>query len=312
MFFYKKRNVHGLLLLDKPRGISSNNALQKVKIIFNAKKAGYIGTLDPLATGMLPICFGECTKFSYYLTESHKTYHVIAKLGEKTSTSDSDGVIIQKRPILFNFRKLLLSIREFIGLIEQMPSMYSAIKYNGIPLYKYARRGINIIRDTRKVTIYDIYSIHQEKNLITFKIFCSKGTYIRTLIDDLGEKLGCGAHVVFLRRLQVASYLHTQLVTISDLYKLSSLKNIDNVKIFQNIDDLLIPIDDLISFLPKIYLSTEESYNFKLGAKIDFFSNIKNSLVRVIEEKSKRFIGVGKINKEALLIPYRLVSRFTN
>ncbi|QCI17769.1 tRNA pseudouridine(55) synthase TruB [Buchnera aphidicola (Acyrthosiphon lactucae)] len=312
MFFNKKRNVHGLLLLDKPQGISSNNALQKVKTIFNAKKAGYIGTLDPLATGMLPICFGECAKFSHYLKDSNKRYHVIAKLGEKTSTSDSDGIVIKKRPILFTSYQLNLSIKELTGLIEQVPSMYSAIKYNGIPLYKYARQGLKVKRNIRKVIVYNIYAINQEKNLIEFKILCSKGTYVRTLIDDLGEKLGCGAHVVFLRRLQVASYLYTQLVTISNLYKLLNKNNIDNINFFKNIDNLLMPVDSPVSFLPKVYLSFKQSYNFKLGQKIEFFSNIKNSLVRVIEEKNKIFIGLGKINTEALLIPYRLVSRFTN
>ncbi|QCO70931.1 tRNA pseudouridine(55) synthase TruB [Buchnera aphidicola] len=312
MFFYKKRSVHGLFLLDKPQGISSNNALQKVKIIFNAKKAGYIGTLDPLATGMLPICFGECTKFAHYLTESNKRYHVIAKLGEKTSTSDSDGIIIKKRPILFNSYKLDLSIKELIGSIEQIPSMYSAIKYNGIPLYKYARKGLIIKRNSRKVTVYDIYSICQENNLIEFKIFCSKGTYIRTLIDDLGEKLGCGAHVIFLRRLQVASYPYTQLVTISDLYKLLNEKNINNFNSFENIDNLLMPVDSPVSFLPKVYLSCKQSYNFRLGQIVNFCSTTENSLVRVIEEENKKFIGLGKINMGKLLIPYRLVSEFTN
>ncbi|QCI22819.1 tRNA pseudouridine(55) synthase TruB [Buchnera aphidicola] len=312
MFFYKKRSVHGLFLLDKPQGISSNNALQKVKIIFNAKKAGYIGTLDPLATGMLPICFGECTKFAHYLTGSNKRYHVIAKLGEKTSTSDSDGIVIKKRPILFTSYKLDLSIKELIGPIEQIPSMYSAIKYNGIPLYKYARQGVNIERNSRKVTVYDIYSIYQENNLIEFKIFCSKGTYIRTLIDDLGEKLGCGAHVIFLRRLQVASYPYTQLVTISHLYELLNKKNINNFNPFKNIDDLLMPVDSPVSFLPKVHLSSKQSYNFRLGQIVHFCSTIKNSLVRVIEEENKKFIGLGKINMGKLLIPYRLISEFTN
>ncbi|QIQ41960.1 MAG: tRNA pseudouridine(55) synthase TruB [Buchnera aphidicola (Microlophium carnosum)] len=312
MFFYKKRNVHGFFLLDKPTGISSNHALQKVKMIFNAKKAGYIGTLDPLATGMLPICFGECTKFAHYLTESNKRYHVIAKLGEKTSTSDSDGIIIKKRPVLFTTCKLDLSIKELKDSIEQIPSMYSAIKYNGIPLYQYARQGLKIIRSTRKITIHDIYSVQQKKNLIEFKILCSKGTYIRTIIDDLGEKLGCGAHVIFLRRLQVASYLYTQLVTISDLYKLLSTKNIDDVDFFKNIDDLLMPVDSPVSFLPEVRLSTKQSYHFRLGQSIKFLSDIKNSLVRVTEEENKKFIGLGKINIEELLIPYRLVSRFSN
>ncbi|QCI23902.1 tRNA pseudouridine(55) synthase TruB [Buchnera aphidicola (Macrosiphoniella sanborni)] len=307
MFFYKKRSVHGLLLLDKPQGISSNNALQKVKIIFNAKKAGYIGTLDPLATGMLPICFGECTKFSDYLMQSNKRYHVIAKLGEKTSTSDSNGVIIKKRPILFNSSQLKSSIDQLIGVIHQMPSMYSAIKYQGLPLYKYARKGLNIERKTRKIIVHNIYSLYQEKNLIEFKILCSKGTYIRTLIDDLGEKLGCGAHVIFLRRLQVASYLHNQLVTLPSLYELLNTNYINDVIFFKKLDSLLMSIDSPVSFLPKVYLSIKQSYNFKLGQAVKFTSDITNGLVRVIEENNK-FIGLGKIKSRELLTPYRLVS----
>ncbi|QCI19936.1 MAG: tRNA pseudouridine(55) synthase TruB [Buchnera aphidicola (Brevicoryne brassicae)] len=311
MFFHKKRNINGLLLLDKPKGISSNNALQQVKLIFNAKKAGYIGTLDPLATGLLPICFGECTKFSHYLTDSNKRYHVIAKLGEKTSTSDSDGVIIKKRPITFTDLQLNLSIKELTGLIDQVPSMYSAIKYNGISLYKYARQGLNIKRSARKVSIYNIDAIHQKNDLIEFKVFCSKGTYIRTLVEDLGEKLGCGAHVVFLRRLQVGSYFSKKLVKISDLHELLKKENIKNNSFFNKIDDLLMPVDSPVSFLPEVYLSPKKSYNFKLGQTVNFNSNIKNSLVRV-RDKDNKFIGLGKINMEELLIPYRLVSTFGN
>ncbi|QCI20510.1 tRNA pseudouridine(55) synthase TruB [Buchnera aphidicola (Brachycaudus cardui)] len=307
MFLQKKRNIHGLLLLDKPLGISSNHALQKVKCIFNAKKAGYIGTLDPLATGMLPICFGECTKFASYLTDSNKRYHVIAKLGEKTSTSDSYGVVIKKRPILFTSYQLDASIKALTGLINQIPSMYSAIKCNGIPLYKYARQGLNIQRSIRKISIYKIDHIFQKNNLIEFKVFCSKGTYIRTLVEDLGEKLGCGAHVVFLRRLQVASYSYNKLVKISDLYKLLNREKIDNINVFEKIDNLLMPIDSPISFLPAVYISSKQAYYFKLGQVLNVSSNIQNSLVRVIDE-DKKFIGLGKIKKEELLIPYRLLS----
>ncbi|QCI16044.1 tRNA pseudouridine(55) synthase TruB [Buchnera aphidicola] len=312
MFFCKKRHVHGLLLLDKPQGMSSNNALQKVKSIFNAKKAGYIGTLDPLATGMLPICFGESTKFSSYLTESNKRYHVIAKLGENTSTSDSDGIIIKKRSIFFTPDKLYASIKELTGLIDQIPSMYSAIKHNGIPLYKYARQGISILRNSRKVSIYKIYSINQKDNLIEFKVFCSKGTYIRTLVEDLGEKLECGAHVIFLRRLQVGYYPYTKLVKISYLDQLLNELDSQNINFFKKIDNLLMPIDSPISFLPQVFISYKKLYTFKLGQSIYLNSHIKNSLVRVIEIENKKFIGLGKINNESMLIPYRLVSTSSN
>lgn len=229
MFFHKKRNVNGLLLLDKPKGLSSNSILQKVKLIFNAKKAGYIGTLDPLATGILPICFGETTKFSNYLNEFDKHYHVIAKLGEKTSTSDADGILLIKRPVLFTPLSLISALKELTGLISQIPSMYSAIKYNGTPLYKYARKGINIKRKARNVFIYEIKLINQKNNQIELKIHCSKGTYIRTLIEDLGEKLLCGAHVISLRRLKVGLFSYSNLVKISFLENLLNEKNIQKI-----------------------------------------------------------------------------------
>ncbi|AYN24694.1 tRNA pseudouridine(55) synthase TruB [Buchnera aphidicola] len=312
MFFHKKRNVNGFLLLDKPQGMSSNNVLQKVKIIFNAKKAGYIGTLDPLATGMLPICFGETTKFSHYLSESDKYYNVIAKLGEKTSTSDSDGIILRKRPVFFTSFDLNLALKALTGLINQKPSMYSAIKHNGIPLYKYARKGINIKRNIRCVFIYKITLINQKDNWIELNVHCSKGTYIRTLIEDLGEKLFCGAHVIALRRLKIGLLSCSKLVKLTFLENLSNKENTKQINFFKKIDDLLMPIDTPIHFLPKIYISIKKLSVFKLGQKVPFLSNIKNSLVRVFEKDNNKFVGLGKINSKQILIPYRLVSMLTN
>ncbi|QCI21668.1 tRNA pseudouridine(55) synthase TruB [Buchnera aphidicola (Hyadaphis tataricae)] len=309
MFFHKKRRVDGFLLLDKPHGISSNKALQIVKIIFHAKKAGYIGTLDPMATGVLPICFGECTKFAHYLTDLNKKYHVIAKFGEQTSTSDANGIVIKKRPICFSYMKLCLSIRKLTGLIDQTPPMHSAIKYNGIPLYKYAHQGLKIKRNARKVIIHKIDSIYKENNLINFTVLCSKGTYVRTLVEDLGEILGCGAHVVFLRRLQVGAYSHANLTTISNLNKLIEQQDINKNNDFQAIDNLLMPIDSPVYFLPKLHLSEKKSYNFKLGQSVVISSDIENVLVRVIE-KNNIFLGLGKIIMKKILVPYRLVSIF--
>ncbi|QCI16617.1 tRNA pseudouridine(55) synthase TruB [Buchnera aphidicola (Aphis craccivora)] len=302
MFFYKKRDINGFLLIDKPIGISSNNTLQQVKSIFHAKKAGYIGTLDPLASGMLPVCFGESTKFSCYLNNSDKKYNVVAKLGEKTSTFDSDGIIIKKRDISFTHIELDKTLKELTGFINQIPSMYSAIKHNGVPLYKYARQGLNIPRNIRQIKIYKLTLVSQKNNLIELNVHCSKGTYIRTLIDDLGEKLGCGAHVISLRRTQVGLLSYSKLVTIPYLKELSNKKNINQL------DNLLMPVDTPVCFLPKVYLSYKESFNFKLGKKISFKSYIKNSLVRVLEKEKKIFLGLGEIYTEEILIPYRLIS----
>ncbi|QCI18345.1 tRNA pseudouridine(55) synthase TruB [Buchnera aphidicola (Aphis nasturtii)] len=306
MFFYKKRNINGFLLIDKPIGISSNNTLQQVKSIFNAKKAGYIGTLDPLASGVLPVCFGESTKFAHYLNSSDKRYTVTAKLGEKTSTFDSDGIIIKKRTISFTCLELYKALKELTGLVDQIPSMYSAIKYHGVPLYKYARKGFDIPRNVRQVKIYQLNLIEQKNNLIRLNIHCSKGTYIRTLIDDLGEKLGCGAHVISLRRIQVG------LLSCSKLVKIPYLKTLLHKNNIKELDNLLMPIDTPVCFLPKVYLSKKQSFNFKLGQEIGFESNIKNSLVRVLEKEKKVFLGLGKIDTQEKLIPYRLISTCTN
>jgi tRNA pseudouridine55 synthase len=197
------RDVHGVLLLDKPQGVSSNDVLQKVKRIFNANRAGHTGALDPLATGMLPICLGEATKFSQYLLDSDKRYRVIARLGERTDTSDADGNIVQTRPVSFSQADLDSALESFRGETLQVPSMFSALKHQGRPLYEYARQGIEIAREPRPITVYELQFIRWQDNELELEIHCSKGTYIRTIIDDLGEKLGCGAHVIMLRRVQV-------------------------------------------------------------------------------------------------------------
>ena len=204
------RDVHGVLLLDKPQGASSNDVLQKVKRIYNANRAGHTGALDPLATGMLPICLGEATKFSQYLLDSDKRYRVIAKLGQRTDTSDADGQVVEERPLTFSDEQLAAALDSFRGETQQVPSMYSALKYQGKKLYEYARQGIEVPREARPITVYELLFIRREGDELELEIHCSKGTYIRTIIDDLGEKLGCGAHVIFLRRLAVSKYLTTE------------------------------------------------------------------------------------------------------
>lgn len=202
----KGRNIDGIVLLDKPTGMSSNHALQRVKRIYNASKAGHTGALDPLATGMLPVCLGEATKFSQHLLDADKRYLVTAKLGQRTDTSDSDGEVVSERPLNFTQEALDAALDSFRGDTLQVPSMFSALKYQGQPLYKYAREGKEVPREARPITVFELNFIKLEGDELTLDIHCSKGTYIRTIIDDLGEKLGCGAHVIMLRRTAVAGY----------------------------------------------------------------------------------------------------------
>ena len=214
------RDVHGVLLLDKPQGASSNDVLQKVKRIYNANRAGHTGALDPLATGMLPICLGEATKFSQYLLDSDKRYRVIAKLGQRTDTSDADGQVVEERPVTFSAEQLDAALESFRGDTMQVPSMYSALKYQGKKLYEYARQGIDVPREARPITVYELLFIRHEGDELELEVHCSKGTYIRTIIDDLGEKLGCGAHVIYLRRLAVSKYPVERMVTLEHLHEI--------------------------------------------------------------------------------------------
>ena len=213
----KGRPIDGVILVDKPTGISSNDTLQKVKRIFFAQKAGHTGALDPLATGMLPICFGEATKFSQFLLDSDKRYRVIAKLGERTDTSDSDGEVVQTREVKVDRGQLERCIAKFRGTTDQIPSMYSALKYQGRKLYEYAREGIEVPRESRKITVYSVELLRFSNNEVEMELHVSKGTYIRTIVDDLGEMLGCGAHVTYLRRTGVSHYPVERMVTIEQL-----------------------------------------------------------------------------------------------
>lgn len=287
-----RRDVHGVLLLDKPQGMTSNDALQKVKRLFNAKKAGHTGALDPLATGMLPICFGEATKFSQYLLDSDKRYRVIAKLGERTDTSDADGQIISTRSVNITQSQIEEALTHFRGDILQVPTMFSALKYQGKPLYEYARQGIVIEREARPITIYDNQFIQYDstKHELTLEIHCSKGTYIRTIIDDLGELLGCGAHVIYLRRLQVSNYPIDNMITLDEL---------------QN-EPLLMPVDSPLQDRPKVVLSESQGKDILLGRTVIVENSVSvETLVRIYQ--GQQFIGAGTqiLNK---LSPKRLIS----
>lgn len=297
-----RRDLHGVLLLDKPQGMTSNDALQKVKWLFNAKKAGHTGALDPLATGMLPICFGEATKFSQYLLDSDKRYQVIAKLGERTDTSDADGQIICSKPVNITQSQIDEALTHFRGDILQVPTMFSALKHQGKPLYEYARQGIVIEREARPITVYENQFIQFDvtNHELTLEIHCSKGTYIRTIIDDLGELLGCGAHVIYLRRLQVSNYPIQKMVTLDALQNLADK------------DELLMPVDSPMNEYPKVILSEQQGKNILLGRTIEIDSIInevnvstKENLVRIYQDQ--RFIGAG-IQTNNKLSPKRLIS----
>ncbi len=213
----KGRDLTGVVLLNKPQGMSSNHALQRVKRLYNAQKAGHTGALDPLATGILPVCLGEATKFSQYLLDADKAYRVEATLGVRTTTSDAEGEVVEEKPVAVDAAKVADAIKQFIGEQEQSPSIYSALKHEGRPLYYYARQGIEVPKKTRTITVHSIELLDIQDNKVTLQVSCSKGTYIRTLVDDLGQLLGCGAHVSMLHRNAVADIAEAAMVTLEQL-----------------------------------------------------------------------------------------------
>ncbi|WP_336755932.1 tRNA pseudouridine(55) synthase TruB [Pantoea sp. USHLN298] len=304
------RDVHGVLLLDKPQGVSSNDVLQKVKRIFNANRAGHTGALDPLATGMLPICLGEATKFSQYLLDSDKRYRVIARLGERTDTSDADGNVVQTRPVSFTQAELDTALEGFRGETLQVPSMFSALKHQGRPLYEYARQGIEIAREPRPITVYELQFIRWEGDELELEIHCSKGTYIRTIIDDLGEKLGCGAHVIMLRRVQVARYPYERMVTLEQLHSLLAEATEAGIPLETQLDPLLLPMDSPAADFPEVNLLSAVAAYFKQGQPVQASNVPAQGLVRVTEGEARKFIGMAEIADDGRVAPRRLVVEY--
>ncbi|EDP58649.1 tRNA pseudouridine(55) synthase TruB [Vibrio sp. AND4] len=303
----KGRPINGVILLDKPTGISSNDALQKVKRIFFAEKAGHTGALDPLATGMLPICLGEATKFSQFLLDSDKRYRVIAKLGERTDTSDSDGEVVETRPVDVNRQKLEACIDTFRGESDQIPSMFSALKYQGKPLYEYARKGIEVPRESRKITVYEIVLHRFEGDEVEMEVHCSKGTYIRTIVDDLGEMLGCGAHVTMLRRTGVAKYPYEKMVTLEQLNELLEQAHRDEVAPKERLDPLLLPMDTAVEDLPEVNLNAELTNLVQHGMPVQVLGAPEGTPLRMTSGEDKLFIGVAELNDDGKVAPKRLV-----
>lgn len=298
----KGRDVHGVFLLDKPQGVSSNDIMQKVKRLFKANKAGHTGALDPLATGMLPICLGEATKFSQFLLDSDKRYVVTAKLGERTDTSDAEGQVVQSREVNVAEADILAALSAFRGEILQVPTMFSALKHNGRPLYEYARAGITVEREARPITIFELKFIDYQAPFLTLEVHCSKGTYIRTLVDDLGEALGCGAHVTMLRRLAVADYPIGEMMPIEDLALLAdSFPN-------SELDRLLLPIDTAVASLPQLNLTAEQTKAVGFGQRVKFEnSQALSGLVRLFSENGQ-FLGIAEITVGNIIRPNRMVN----
>ena len=289
--------VDGLLLIDKPLGLSSNQALSKIKFLFSPKKVGHTGTLDPMATGLLPICLGEATKFSSYLLNADKTYVGLIRLGYKSSTGDKEGEIIKqefdKIPSKSEVERIL---KNFIGPIDQLPPMFSALKHKGKPLYLYAREGINIPRPKRKILIHEIELLDYQGDELRLKIKCSKGTYIRTLAEDIGDKLNVGAYLLELNRTGIGSLSIDSAVKIEQI---EEIKEQERVK-------LLLPVDELLSSFQKLILNCNDTTAIKDGKIIDQ-SGKTPGFYRLYEVKNE-FIGLGEIDKIGKLKAKRLIS----
>ncbi len=295
-----KRLVSGILLLDKSKGMTSNQALQAVKRLFSAKKAGHTGSLDPLATGLLPLCFGEATKFSQFLLEADKSYWVSARLGMKTKTGDAEGEVIETRAILPScFEQLEAILSTFRGVISQIPPMFSALKFKGQPLYELARQGITIGRTAREVTVHSLNLLEMTENSINLEITCTKGTYIRTLIEDIGEALGCGAYVQGLRRLSVGSYNEQGMISLEKLEGLTQEER----------DHCLLPLETLLYTWPVIKISQAAAYYLYRGQAVLLPNLPKTGWVRLIHTVNDQFIGVGEILEDGRVAPRRLVER---
>jgi tRNA pseudouridine55 synthase len=295
-----RRPVHGVLLLDKPLGWSSNDALQKVKWLLRAEKAGHTGTLDPLATGVLPLCFGAATKFSQLQLDADKTYEAIARLGVKTSTGDAEGEVISERPVAVTEAAVSEATLKFTGLIRQIPPMHSALKKDGKALYEYARAGIEIEREAREVTIHELnvtlMDMDTAQPAIKMIVKCSKGTYIRTLGEDIGETLGCGAHLTALRRIETGGFDLSGCVTLAALEAMSEDERLN----------CLMPVESLLSTHQVVTLDEENAGRFLSGVRRRG-SWSDTGQVAVYGNKPRALLGTAQV-KAGELIPGRLLS----
>lgn len=301
----KGRAINGIFLLNKDVGGSSNQVLQQIRRIFGAAKAGHTGALDPLASGMLPICLGEATKFSQFLLDADKVYETTATLGIRTTTSDADGDVVEEKPVNVTSEQLVQVCNSFKGHTQQIASMFSALKYQGKPYYYYARQGLEVPREPRDVHIYALDILRFSGNEVDLRVHCSKGTYIRSLVDDIGQQLGCGAYVTRLHRTAVADYPADNMLTIDTLKSMAESQLQGD---YTELDKLLLPMDTAVAALPKVHIEAGAAGYFCNGNPVQLYPK------RTIEDDGQvvraycgeRFLGVATI-QECMLAPKRLV-----
>ena len=295
------RNVNGILLLDKPPGLSSNQALQRVKRLFDAAKAGHTGSLDPLATGLLPLCLGYTTKFSAFLLDADKRYRVRIRLGETTETADAEGEVIATAPTdAITEEQVRAVVAEFVGTIEQLPPMYSAVKHEGQRLYKLAREGKEVERTPRQIQIHAIDVLDLPLPDLICDVHCSKGTYVRTLAEDIGQRLGCGAYVAELRRTGVGPYVEgeTAFVTMDQVEAAAELGH-------EALDAMLLPLDSALGHCPAVKLSADAAFYLAQGQPVMVPKAPTEGLVRLYDSVGA-FVGVGEILEDGKIQPKRL------
>ncbi len=297
----KGRDISGILLLDKPLGFSSNGVLQRIKRLFNANKAGHTGALDPLASGMLPICLGEATKFSGYLLDADKCYTATCQLGVTTTTGDAEGEVVQQRPVaVYDTQLMAQMVERFSGEIEQVPPMYSALKHKGQPLYKLARKGEEVERKPRCITIYNLEILRYQGDELDIRVHSSKGTYIRTLAEDIGEFLGCGAHLTALHREWVAGYKDLPMVSLELVEQLAEQG-------LNQLDEYLLPMETALKDFPQVELDADASFYICRGQQVFVANSPGSGLLRLYSHK-KAFLGLGEVQSDGRIAPKRLVS----
>ena len=292
-----RSHVNGVLLLDKPAGLTSNESLQIAKRLLNAVKAGHSGSLDPIATGLLPLFFGEATKLTQFLLNADKRYWTEIQLGVSTATFDSEGKVTANRPVNAGLKEIEQAVRGFLGEIDQIPPMFSALKHNGQALYKLARKGMEVTREPRRVMVHEIKVLGLQDDRLVLELSCSKGMYVRSLAHDLGEVLGCGAHVIKLRRLAIGSVSVDQACTLDRLEALPTSS--ERVQLLQ-------PVDEILHTVPEVHLTSLAVHYLKQGQTVSARHRIASGWVRLYEGED-RFLGMGQVLDDGRVAPRRLL-----